>query len=112
MERIKKIGKKANISIINVVIMVVLLVALIPVIVVSISNSTDDYRCLNDDFPVINLTSELCFNQTLNNGASSEAVTDVGLSATEVTLMGLIALFLVLSLVFMIVKSSGLTGKK
>lgn len=101
---------KGSLDITGIVIDIGLIAALIPVIVSFISNGSNQYQCNNVSFPhLINQT--LCANSSTGVQTAIDAVY-VGLSTTELAVLSLTTLFIVLGIVFMIVKQSGLTKKK
>jgi hypothetical protein len=85
----KNLLKKANLDVTGIVVDIALVVVLIPVIKTFVSAANN---CHLANFPIDNTT--VC-----------------ALSGTEVALLALTTLFIVLALVFMIVKQSGI-GKK
>ena len=95
---------KGAIDITGVVIDVVLVVSLIPVIVTFIA-SASAYVC-NSGYTLNGSSCYLTANQSIIISAVR------GISTTESTLLGLTTLFIVLALVFMIVKQSGLIKGK
>ena len=105
-ERLK--NKKGTLDPAGILIDIVLLVALIPIIVTFFT--TGSFICTNETTPFYNETSGLC--QVEDNSSINSVSTRIGLSPTEQSLMGLTALFLILALVFSVVKQSGLTQKK
>ena len=103
--------KKAKLSIVEAVISIVLIVALVPIIVVF---SAGTQQCLEDATPYLMDDYDLCCNATDQScdGTDLNVSSTNSLSTTERTMLGLIALFVILAFIFNLVKSSGLTNKK
>lgn len=107
---LKKMLKKAQskVPIVDAMVNVILIVALIPIIV---TFSAPKNLCLNSSFSylysgVCNNISSYIVNATGNISATSS------LTTTEVTLLGLIALFIVLAFIFNLIRTTGLVKKK
>ena len=93
---------KASMDVSAVVIDVVLIVALIPVVATMVS-SAQTYVCNNASYPT--LVGGVCSNGTANISATAL------LSTSELLLLGLTSLFIVLGLIFMIGRQTGLIKK-
>jgi len=106
-------SKKAQtkINIVSVLVSLILIVMLVPVIVVF---SAGTPQCLTDDNPYLWTDYNVCGNTTsyVNGTYSGNVSVTNSLTATERTLLGLIALFIVLAFIFNIVKASGLVKSK
>ena len=78
---------------------------LVPVIVVF---SAGTQLCLEDDTPYLQTGYNVCSNMTTADNTSSNVSSTNSLSTTERSLLGLIALFIILAFIFNLVKQSGL----
>ena len=108
MEKIKKSKKaEAKINIASILISLVLIVMLVPVIVVFSAGSN---LCLEDDYPYQLEPDSVCCNTSswINDTDSANITATNSLSTTERTLLGLVALFIILAFIFNLVKQSGL----
>lgn len=105
---------KGGLDVTGIVVDIALIVALIPVIVTFIANGTVrscGVLAEHVAHPFLNVTT--CVNSSVTpSNTSAVLASSVGLSGTETLLLGLTTLFIVLALVFMIVKQSGLMKKK